>query len=149
MSEITTASEPRAFIARASILGGSVAIAGAAFFGTATSIVYVRLQMARGVSAQQAYATLASSWYNFDPLVSLSVFLTLLAAGYGGYIAASFGGSRAMLQAAVAGMLPVIFYLVMYLNPESKLGPTWYVAYSLVSPVVASLAGAFFRDRRI
>src|SRR4051794_128559 len=147
MTETTTASKPRAFLPSASIIGGAVAIAGGAFFGTACSVLSVRPSMARGMPPAQAYASLATN--RFDALSGLSMVLSFLAAAYGGYIAAKHGGARTTLQALAAGLLPIAFTLVMYSSPGSRLGSTWEIIYSLVSPVVASAIGAAFLHRRM
>jgi hypothetical protein len=60
MTETAAQSGLSGFSWSAALLGGSVAIAGGAFFGTLVAAVSVRLLMAQGSSAEQAYATLAS-----------------------------------------------------------------------------------------
>jgi hypothetical protein len=147
MSEITTAVEPRQFTMSASVLGGAVAIAGGAFFGTLCANLSVWLLMARGIPAEQAYTVLASS--GFTALTSLSVLLAFLSGIWGGYVSAKYGGMRVILQAFVASLFPILFALVMYLGPSSQSGPPWYVAYTFIGPVVASLIGAAFRGTRI
>src|SRR5206468_12358128 len=57
---------PRAFLPSASIIGGAVAIAGGAFFGTACSVLSVRISMARGMTPAQAYASLATNRFRSE-----------------------------------------------------------------------------------
>jgi nitrate/nitrite transporter NarK len=147
MPQTTNDAISREFSWSAALLGGSVAIAGGAFFGTLISVVSVRLLMSRGSTAEQAYVTLASS--GFTPLTSLSVLLALLSGVLGGYVAAKYGGERRMLQALVASACPILFTLVMYLSPSSQLGPAWYIVYTFVAPVVTSAIGAALCERRI
>lgn len=147
MTHTAAQAGPSGFSWSAALLGGSVAIAGGAFFGTLVATLSVRLLMARGNSAEQAYATLASS--GITPLTSLSVLLGFLSGVAGGYVAAKYGGSRRMLQAVVAGACPILFTLVMYLSPSSQPGPPWYVAYTFVAPLLASVIGAAFCEKRI
>jgi hypothetical protein len=147
MTETTAQTGFPGFSWSAALLGGSVAIAGGAFFGTLVATLSVRLLMAQGSSADQAYATLASS--GITPLTGLSVLLGFLSGVAGGYVAAKHGGNRRMLQAVVAGAYPILFTLVMYLSPSSQPGPTWYVVYTFVAPLLASVIGGAARAQRI
>ncbi len=125
----------------AAVLGGSVAIAGGAVFGTLVAAISLRMTMASGLSAEQAYSEMAAaaSWTT----TILSAIFTLAACFGGGYVAAKFGGSRPLAQATAASLFPLLFMAVMYLNPSSQPGPFWYIIYTVVSPVVASLVGGY------
>jgi hypothetical protein len=129
------------------VLGGSVAIAGGAFFGTLVAAISLRMTIAAGSSAEQAYSALATgtSWTS----TILSALLTLAACFSGGYVAAKLAGSRPLVQAAAASLFPLLFTAVMYLNPASQPGPFWYIAYSVVSPVVASVVGGYVYAKQI
>ena len=130
----------------AALLGGSVAIAGGSFFGTLVAAISLRMTIASGSSAEQAYSALAAgaSWTT----TILSAFLTLAACFGGGYVAAKFGGSRPLAQATAASLFSLLFMAVMHLNPSSQSGPFWYIIYSVVSPVVASLVGGYVYAKR-
>lgn len=131
----------------AAVLGGSVAIAGGAFFGTLIATISLRMTIADGMSAEQAYSALAtgSSWAT----TILSALVTLAAGFGGGYVAAKLAGSRPLAQAAAASLFPLLFTAVMYLNPASEPAPSWYVLYSVVSAVVASLVGGYVYAKQI
>ena len=142
MAQLTPTTGTTVFSWGAATLGGCVAIAGSAFFGTLIASVSLRLSMAEGLSLEQANSALASG--GVSVFTVLAPLLSLLAGVAGGYVAAKYGCAKALAQAAAASLFPLLFMAVMYVNPGSQSGPAWYVAYSLVSPVLASLAGGLF-----
>jgi hypothetical protein len=141
------ADQPRGFGWGAAILGGAVAIGGAAFFGTLVANVVVRMAIANGSSREQAFAALASGG------ASVVAFLSLLAVAIpgvaGGYLSAKYGRGRALAQAGAAGAIALSFVIVMYFNPSSQPGPPWFVALSLLAPLASSLLGGLLYARRI
>ncbi|WP_426107833.1 hypothetical protein [Massilia sp. TSP1-1-2] len=120
MAPLTTPTRSMEFSWGASMMGGCVAIAGGAFFGTLLATVSMRLSMANGLSADQALATAAV--YEISPLTILGPLLALLSEGAGGYVAAKLGGAKARTQALAASFLPVLFLAIMYVNPGSQFG---------------------------
>ncbi len=146
MASDTMATRSPDFSWGAAILGGCVAIAGGAFFGTLVSTVSVRLAMADGLSVEQANSAYMGSGFSLLTIVPL--ILTLLSEAAGGYVAAMFGRTKAFAHAAGASMLPLLFLAIMWGNPSSQFGPLWYTALSFLSPVLASLAGAYLFTKR-
>lgn len=130
----------------AALLGGCVAVAGGAFFGTLIATVSIRLAMILGYSVQQA--TMALMVPGINIVTGLGTMLNLLSGAAGGYVAAKYGNANLLTQSAAASVLPLLFMAVMYLNPGSQFGPDWYVAYSFLSPVFASVVGGWAYRKR-
>ena len=137
----------RSFGWGAALLGGAVAIAGAAFLGTLAANVRLRMSLAEGQSTEQAYAALAASSGPMDVLLSLATLALPCAAG--GYLSAKRGRGHALVQAGVAGAVALLFVVVVYLNPSSQPGPQWFIGLSLVTPVFSSVLGGWLYVRKI
>lgn len=130
----------------ASLLGGCVAIAGAAFFGTLVANLSMFMSMAGGMSAEQANATLMTEGMLLTTM--LAPLLSFMAAAAGGYVAARLGSARALAQAAVSSLFPLLFLAVMYFAPGSHFGSPGAFAVAVLAPVVASLAGGYLYAKR-
>ena len=147
MEPFATTARPADISWGAAILGGCVAIAGGAFFGTLIGNVALRLFMADGLSYAQAWSAMMA--YILTPWAIMSALMSLLTGLAGGYVSAAFGGPRAVAQAAWASVLPLLFLAVMYFNPSSQFGPMWHEVYEFGSPVLASMAGGYLYARRM
>lgn len=145
MSRVTP-TRKEGFSWSAAFVGGAVTVGCGAFFGTFSATLSVYLSMVSGSTPDQAYAAMATNYTSV--LAMLSIVGGVLWGVVGGYVASKFEGTRAFGQAAVASIFPVLFALVMYVAPSSQPGPTWFVIYSFVSPLIASLFGGLLYAKR-
>ena len=134
------------FLWRPSLLGGMAAIGIAALFGTLVSNVSLWIYLAKGLTAQEAYARMGG--FGFSSPTELLSFAVLLLAGFsGGYSSALYGGSRHVLQAFVAGAVSTTFFIVMGLGPSNPPIPAWYAALHFTLLLASSLAGGYLCAR--
>lgn len=130
----------------ASLAGGLFAVGGGAFFGTLSNVLVWRRLVAQGLSSDQAYAALTKEYYLF--FACLSIISMGVSVFVGGYLAARYGGGRPVVQGAVAGLTELIFVISMFLTPASQPTPSWFVAASLLIPIVVGAAGGALYGRK-
>jgi hypothetical protein len=129
---------------QAAFLGGAVAIAASAFFGTLESNILLWVLTQRGMSPQEAYAQLFES--TGANLASAAVDFLCNAAG--GCVASSLASKRFIVYGIAVGVISLLFVGVMYSTPISYPSNAWTVAYSVLIPVPAAVLGGYFHARR-
>jgi hypothetical protein len=129
---------------RAAFLGGAVAIAATAFFGTLESNITLWVLTQRGLSAQEAYGQLFdSTGQNF-----VSAIVNFLCNAVGGYTASSLASKRFVVHGISAGVISLLFVAVMYATPISYPSNAWTVAWLVLIPVPAAVLGGYLHAWR-
>lgn len=131
--------------ARAVLLGGCCAIGVNCFFSAVVAGLWLRITVLSGVPPEQAFASLMAGWGS--PSYWLMLLPQLFGGAAGGYIAAR-GGKRPIPYALLSGLVYLVFYGSMYLNPSSQLPPLWYFIISLFVPLASAMLGGFLYERR-
>jgi hypothetical protein len=131
---------------RSVLIGGACGIGLAAFGGTLVANVGLQLALARGLSFREAYAAMWSNDLSFSLVVACVV--QFVAAGIGGYVGASLAGDRPLLHGLCAGLFGFLFGVVMYFGPSSGPVSVTLMAWNLLAPVVAGVAGGGVYARR-
>jgi len=142
----TTSTNSSNFLWLPSLVGGMAAIGIAALFGTLVSNASLWVYLARGLTAQEAYGRMGGFGFA-SPTEILSLIVLVFAGFSGGYSSALYGGSRRVLQAFVAGVVSITFFVVMSAGPANPPIPAWYAALHFALLIASSLAGGYFHAR--
>ena len=119
---------------------------GSALLGTLGTNLALRLYLAGGQTAQEAYSQFGFSLRSPAEQLSLAV---LLVAGFtGGFVSAAYGSGRHILQGLAAGLVGALFFAAMSLAPLGPQPPRWYVALTLACTLASSVLGGYASGRR-
>jgi hypothetical protein len=135
-----------AFSWKSALVGGMAAIGGSALLGTLVANTSLRLSLASGLTLEEAYARISSSFTS--PVALLSLAVVLLSGFFGGYVSALYGSGRHLSQGLVAGVVASSFFGAMSLGPPDPRSPGWYVALHLGFTLLSSLVGSYIYARR-
>ena len=138
--------EPHQFSWRGALLGAAVGIAGPAYIGTLITNVTVRLLLAQGYSAAEAYAYIGEITLSLPAILML--ISGILFALLGGFVSASFAPNRSLAQGLSAGLIVLSFMLIMLIGPSSNPGPLWSMLLEYCIAVLGSIGGAYAYARR-
>jgi len=128
----------------AALLGGAVAIAATAFFGTLVSNLALLILMWRDVPFQEAYSEL---FYSTEQIV-IGQAVAFLCNAAGGYAAASLTSPRPVTHGLIAGATSLVFVLVTYATPVASSYPVWMAVWNFMIPLPTAMLGAYVRARR-
>ena len=131
---------------RAAFLGGAVAIAASAFFGTLVANITLWVLVLRGVPLEQAYADM---WTSISSIL-IGEAVTILCNAAGGYAAASLASTRFVVHSFLAGAMNLVFGVIAYATPMPTAAniPFWMVIWNFMVPVPAALLGGYIYARR-
>ncbi len=127
-------------------LGAAVGIAGPAVFGTLFSNVILRLFISQGRSVQDAYAYIFQ--YSLSVPMAINFVADVCFALACGWVSVAYGRGARLSQGVVAGLLTILFPIVMFLNPVGSQMPILFVALALGIPVIGSIVGAYLFSRK-
>jgi hypothetical protein len=127
----------------AALLGGAVAIAATAFFGTLVTNLALWILIGRGVPLQEAYSEL---FYSTEQIV-VGQAVGFLCNAAGGYAAASLASTRPVTHGLIAGATSLVFVLVTYATPAASSYPVWMAVWNFIIPLPAAMLGAYVRAR--
>lgn len=127
-------------------LGAAVGIAGPSVFGTLFGNVILWLFISQGRSVQEAYAYIGQ--YSLSAPMAINLVADVCFALACGWVSVAYGRGARLSQGVVAGLLTVLFPIVMFLNPVGNQMPMLFVAIALGVPVIGSVVGAYLFSRK-
>jgi hypothetical protein len=136
----------RKFSLRAAFLGAAVGIAGPAYFGTVISNVSLRVLLAQGQSVAEAYAQIGK--FDLSLPFTLSMICDVFFAIACGYVSASLGNGRHLIQGLTSSLIVCSFILVMLINPSGNTSPYWYIWAGVGISIIGGIAGAYAYQRK-
>jgi hypothetical protein len=121
------------------LLGAAVCISLANVFGTLLFNAATWIVVGSGASLADAYPLVSSNLF----FVFLTFAVQAAACAMGGFTAASFSSSRPYLNALLASLLLIVWYLVMLLTPIQNMQVSNFMLFIwFVPPLPMSIVGA-------
>ena len=146
MQTRVTQSSSATFSWWSALVGGAAAIGAMALLGTLVSNAFIWWYMSKGFSPQQANAQMGRG--ATSPIELMSLAALAFAGVFGGYVSATHGRGRHLVQGLIAGVLSTTFFYAMSLNPVSQPLLSWEGVRYLLVAVFSGLLGGYARARR-